>query len=329
MCFTEEQINSTLYYLIFETINQDLILLSKKYGLSDEEIGYVNWNYNPAIKINIYSESEITQFLNIKKKKFIENVGVFEIDTFTDFNNIDYKTFVDNINLVIEIIDRGKAREEFFENNIPFLCFKYPSDHKMTLFLTEKNLTQLKVYFKILIKTVHRILNEFSEEVIFPRAYEKESLYKALIETTKQTNLYHFKKNKVKETNVSVKPSSSNSGRGIKLKIQYSKLPKLREGLIDNKLIDYVDLPQFREVFLGENKITNKINWIGNKNEIWAFIDVLSKEELFESKDDKWISVSNCFKHKGSNITNIQIGKANRISGKKYGKISSIVNSVK
>jgi hypothetical protein len=343
MKFTEEQLNNNLKYLIFERVNNDLIYLSKKYDFNEVEdkdkIDFFRTNYHPLIKINTFSESEIEKFINLKKERFIKSVGLFDIDTFIDLNNLDYRGVIDNIHLAIKIIDKGKSRVEGCIDDIYFLCFKYPNDIKMTLFEAEKNLTQLKVYFKILLKTIYNILNRLSDEAMFPKPYEVDSNYEELfkpkdtITKTKKLTNTDFEKYSL-ESSESKLDKNLEDEIGFKTgSFNYGKLSVLKQLLIDSNLIaKNTDLKDFRRVFI-EKKITNKIVWEGNINELYYFISALLKEEFIKNNlDNKWVKTCYCFISENNKdylpkqFNNVKKGQ---IGEKVKKRIEKIVNSLK
>lgn len=187
MQFSKTQIEASLYDLIFERINQDLIYLKDFFDLNEFDIEDYRSNYNPAIRINTFSQDEFMKFLALKKEAFIKEVGEFEIDTFKDVNNLNYELFSFEINLFFQCIERGKAVIERFEKGNYLIQFKFPNDLKKTPIISDKNLTQLKVYFHNLLSCIDNALREIDVTEVITYNNTGEELYEKALEDIKNT----------------------------------------------------------------------------------------------------------------------------------------------
>lgn len=185
MQFSNKQIEASLYDLIFQRINEDLNYVKDLFGLNDYDIEDYRSNYNPTIKIHTFSQDNFTEYLALKKEVFIKEVGEFEIETFKDVNNLGYELFSYEVNLFLECIERGKAVVERFENEFHLIQFKFPNDLKMTPCISEKNLTQLKVYFKNLISSIDNTLREIDKTEVITHNIIDEELYQKSLEAIK------------------------------------------------------------------------------------------------------------------------------------------------
>lgn len=145
---------------IFETNINNAFTISEKHNLSEYDRDYIHKNFWPIIKVNNYDEKTIKEKLNNIKDEFITENTNFDLEIFNR-QNTEYLTY--EINQYIDILKKGKAK---FWNNYGedfYYIFKLESDAKdKTLIISDKNITQLEIYFKSILKVIQEFIMELT-----------------------------------------------------------------------------------------------------------------------------------------------------------------------
>lgn len=101
-------------------------------------------------------------------------------------------------------------------------------------------------------------------------------------------------------------------------------LTDFRLSLINKKMIEEIDIKSFNNVFLGR-PVTQKINWIGDKEALKYFIMELIKGEFVDSVEAKWKTTANSFLIKGIEIDSTNISTQQRASEHSQNVIQKIL----
>ncbi|OXB08875.1 hypothetical protein B0A81_06855 [Flavobacterium plurextorum] len=131
---------------LFEINTQNACTLAEKYNLSEYDRDYIRQNFWPIIKVNNYDTKAIKEKLSTLKNEFIKDNTIFDLEI---FNRENMDLLVYELNQYIDVLKRGKVEiwEEYGDDF--FYIFKMESDIKEnTLFISDKNITQVEIYFK-------------------------------------------------------------------------------------------------------------------------------------------------------------------------------------
>ena len=162
-----------MYQYLFETNTQNAYTLSEKHSLSESDRDYILHNYWPIIKVNNYDTETIKEKLNDLKKEFIKENTIFDLEI---FNRENTALLIYELNQYIDVLERGKVKTWDKYDDDFFHIFKTESDiPEKILLISDKNITQLEVYFK-------SVLNAFQD-------FTKEQNNTDKIKDSKKTNI--------------------------------------------------------------------------------------------------------------------------------------------
>lgn len=131
---------------LFEINTQNAYTLAEKYNLSEYDREYIFHNFWPIIKVNNYDTKNIKEKLSTLKNEFIKDNTIFDLEI---FNRENTDLLVYELNQYIDVLKRGKVEIWEKYGNDFFYIFKMESDIKEnTLFISDKNITQIEIYFK-------------------------------------------------------------------------------------------------------------------------------------------------------------------------------------
>jgi hypothetical protein len=155
---TKTESGIIMYDYLFETNRQNAYTLAEKHNLSEYDRDYIRQNFWPIIKVNSYDVNTIKEKLNNLKVEFVKEYTVFDLEI---FNRENTSLLIYEINQYIDILKRGKVRVWDEYGNEKFYIFKMESDIKDdTLIISDKNINQLEIYFKTILKVLQEIPNE-------------------------------------------------------------------------------------------------------------------------------------------------------------------------
>lgn len=142
---------------LFETNKQNAYVLAEKHNLSEYDRDYIRHNFWPIIKVNNYNVETIKEKIKALKNEFIKENTIFDLEIFKR-ENTDYLIY--ELNQYIDVLKRGKVETwEEYGNEI-FHIFKMESDTKdSTLIISNKNITQLEIYFKSILNIIQEFIN--------------------------------------------------------------------------------------------------------------------------------------------------------------------------
>jgi hypothetical protein len=218
---------------LFETNTQNEFDLTEKYNLSEYDRDYILHNYLPIIKVNNYDIETIKEKLNALKKEFIKENTIFDLEIFNR-ENIEYLIY--ELNQYIDVLKRGKVKMWNEYSDEIFYIFKMEYDIKEnTLLISNKNITQLEIYFK-------SILNAFQDFTKEQNNIDKiKDRKKTNIDISKELNDFEVFNNDLRdETNALF---NQNISKNEALNIYYKDyLPKYLTRI--NELISHLEQMQ-------------------------------------------------------------------------------------
>ena len=114
----------------------------------------------------------------------------------------------------------------------------------------------------------------------------------------------------------------------VENKSESEVLHDFHKALKDYGLIEFVDYKHFKKVFIDE-EITQKIDWIGDPNELFYLIKALRAKKLLQPQKGFWQLTCNCFNLKDGServLTPDYLARCKDPSRKKRTEINSIID---
>ncbi|RTZ11337.1 hypothetical protein EKM05_01475 [Flavobacterium sp. GSP27] len=147
-----------MYDYLFGTNTQNAFALAEKYNLSEYDRDYILHNYWPIIKVSNFDTETIKEKLNTLKNEFIKENTIFDLEI---FNRENTTLLIYELNQYIDILKRGKVKTwDKYDDNF-FHIFKTESDiPEKILLISDKNITQLEVYFKSILNAFQSFTKE-------------------------------------------------------------------------------------------------------------------------------------------------------------------------
>jgi len=144
---------------IFEINKKNHLALEKEYRFSEDESEFIYRTFWPIIVVNSFSVQEIYQDLINQKRRFIEKYGAFDLEI---FKRLQTEFMVYEVTEFIQSLQKGKSRIWDTRNGSHFHWFKLDTDrpNSQTLLISDKDETQLEIYFKNLLIEVENFLKE-------------------------------------------------------------------------------------------------------------------------------------------------------------------------
>lgn len=288
MNFTEDQLEAYISNLIFLVNKLNAFDVAEKYGLDIEERDRMYNVYWPIIVVNSFTVQELKEYLLLRKHRFTEVNGCFDLEIFIDNKNLGVNILKSELNELIgltPLLWHSVDGTNFFEYRTASV------DGRKTLLITDKNHNQLKFYFKEILE----VLKDLKKIISSPNKKETSG-------TLKGFKCFHHTKD-------------------------FESLKQLQRDLIKENLISSdTSKTDFQNIFSGEI-FESKINWIGKRNQLSYLISSLKKDDFIKDKSI-WVKSEQVFTVDNELVNKDQLRGSNQISNELSEPITKIINNL-
>ena len=182
MNFTEDQLEAYISNLIFSVNKLNAFDVAERYGLDIEERDRMYNAYRPITIVNSFTLQELKEYLLLRKQRFIDTNGLFDLELFTNNENLGVEILKSELNEFIgltPLLWHSVDGTNFFE-------YKTSLDKRSntdTLLITDKNHNQLKFYYKALLSFLNEIDEVLSGSKSLPKEPQSDDIYKKALQT--------------------------------------------------------------------------------------------------------------------------------------------------
>lgn len=134
--------------------------IAQEFDFDDIDTEYIYRTFRPIIDVQTFSIPDIKNIIQQNKDEFILRNGVFDL---TIFLRNEINVFVDYLKIYLDCLERRKCKRWDERKGKYFYYLKLDDErgtNAHTLLISDKNETQLEIYFKNIIKIVTSFMEE-------------------------------------------------------------------------------------------------------------------------------------------------------------------------
>lgn len=180
MNFTKDQLEDYISNLIFSVNKLNAFDVAEKYGLDIEERDRIRNVYWPIIVVNSFTLQELKEYLLLRKQRFTEVNGFFDLELFMGNENLGVEILKSELNEFIRLT----PLQWHSVQGTQFIEYRTSLDSsEKTLLITDKNQVQLKFYFKTLLFFLNEIDEVLTGNKSLPKESKSDDIYKKALQT--------------------------------------------------------------------------------------------------------------------------------------------------